>query len=45
MFGEADRDRSGNRQKDQGGLILLGHMSEDCLHREKMVETARLFSM
>ena len=31
LFGETDGDRSGDRQKDQGGLILLGHfVSEDC---------------
>lgn len=25
MFGDTGGDRSGDRQKDQGGLILLGH--------------------
>lgn len=45
MFGETDGDRSGDRQKEQGGLILLGRVvSEDCLHREKTVGTATPFS-
>lgn len=40
-----DGDRSGDRQKDRGGLILLGHVvSEDCLCRQKTVGTAALFS-
>lgn len=45
MFGETDGDRSGDRQKEQGGLILLGRVvSKDCRCREKMVGTATPFS-
>lgn len=45
VFGETDGDRSGERQKGQGGLILLGHVvSEDCLSREKTVGTATPFN-
>jgi len=45
VFGETDRDRSGDRQKDQGGLLtLLGHVvNKNCLSREKMVGTATPF--